>query len=172
MINPLQKISVPRFGINVEDMRNGTGFAKLKKTSIWHYLLIAAAVWLIDFVISEIIISGGLYTRSVWLVLVEILTVSFFLMIFKQTPQDAKERLKCSITNFITFIVLDFFAVYLLLESSNRDFFRFWGTWAIYLLVFVYPLVRLKKKSSSDIGSMSDTTPQENDLLTKDSYSL
>lgn len=146
---------------------------KVREASVFSDIKLPLIVWLIQFVISEIIISGGLYARSVWLVAVQVVTIiSFLLILEKGKPKTKKEKSRVAITNFAVFVILDLVVIYFGLESSNREFFNFYGTWIIYAIIAAYPFTNLKKDTVANIDMPKIGKSNQDDLLTKDSYSL
>jgi hypothetical protein len=146
---------------------------KVSKISVFREIKLPIIIWIINFIISEIIISGGLYARSVWLVAVQLVTiVVFFLVLEKSKPKTKKDKSRMAIENFAVFAILDLVVIYLGLESSNREFFNFYGTWIVYVVVAGYPFLNLKKDSAANIEIPKLSKSNQEELLTKDSYSL
>ncbi len=153
--------------VKIESLR------KVREAQIFTDIKLPLIVWLIQFIISEIVISGGLYARSVWLVAIQaVAIISFLLILEKGKPKTKKEKSRVAITNFAVFVILDLAVIYFGLESSNREFFNFYGTWIIYAIVAAYPFVNLKKDSVVNIDMVKIGKSNQDDLLTKDSYSL
>jgi hypothetical protein len=146
---------------------------KVRESTVFSDIKLAAIIWIINFIISEIIISGGLYARSVWLVAVQVVTVIVFLVVIeKKKPKSKEEKYRVAIANFAVFAILDLAVIYFGLESSNKEFYNFYGTWIIYAVVAIYPFLNLKKDSAANIELPKVGQSNQEDLLTKDSYSL
>lgn len=159
------KPNLPKFQIG--------SIKKVGEISVLKEIKLPIVIWIINFIVSEIIISGGLYARSIWLVAVQLVTIIvFFLILEKNKPKTKKDKSRMAIKNFAVFAILDLVVIYFGLESSNREFFNFYGTWAVYAFVAGYPFLNLKKDSAANIEMPKFSKSNQEELLTKDSYSL
>jgi membrane-associated HD superfamily phosphohydrolase len=100
------------------------------------------------FIISEILISGGKWERSVAVEIVSILTITsvYLLFTYNKPSSSYNEAIKRGFTNLVTFAILDFLAVNWLLDSNSGAIYKFWGTLTNYAVVLVFPYLLYKLK--------------------------
>ena len=126
---------------------------KLKK--VRPYLGIAKEgliVWLAVFIVSEVVISGGLYERGTYLGILALLVLLMANLIinFRQPSTIWSQAAWRGVIAAVTFALLDFLVINLALEGNSFITYKFWGTWAAYGLMILIPVaiwwVRGKKK--------------------------
>jgi low temperature requirement protein LtrA len=115
----------------------------IKKIGGW--ALEGAVIYFIAFFISEVLISGGLYERGLYFGLaynIIILAMIIFSQM-KRNTLDLRAQICRSISMVVTFAILDFLLVDLLLESFNQLIYKFWGTYVAYAIVLAGPVIYL-----------------------------
>jgi len=185
MFKPLANLKVPKVKLHLKrdaapknkgDEGGKFNLEKIKQISrnnFFGFVLVGFIAWLATFILSEILISGGLYARSPYLIMTQIVAVLCALKLLKMKPESTMvNRKKFALANLIVFLVCDYLVIFLLFESSNRAFFQFWGTWVLYGVVVIFPFINLKKREIQNLNIPSLKKSPEDDLLTKDNYSI
>lgn len=109
------------------------------------YKLDAIYIYLIIFVIAEIMISGGLYEKGLIFGLIN----AFFVLVlalawqYRGTVGSLKDQIIRGAVMMIVYAVLDFLLVDLLLERFNNVIYSYWGTYAAYGVVLLVPILYL-----------------------------
>lgn len=99
--------------------------------------------YLIFFVLNEVIISGGKYPYDIYTVVFNIIVILVILCVFrnKYCTADIITRVKQGLTYSVTFAVLDFLLVYLLLYKSNLSIYHSYSTYVYYGLLLIIPII-------------------------------
>jgi len=102
-----------------------------------------AVIFLVYFIISEILISGGLYANNIYLEIVTLIIVisltAFFLA--KKLPGDRISAIKRGFANLTSFAILDFLLSNLLLNDNSGSIYKYWGTLTTYAVILVLPFL-------------------------------
>lgn len=148
----MPKVSLPKSIID-SNMPKTNFIKNLKENEIFVASANAGLIWLANFVVSEMVISGGIYERSLYLVALNAIIVFTLIQYFpKKITNRAKDKLKLAVVYFITFVVLDYLLIFWLLESQKSNFFQFWGTWLVYAIVILALFTKGKKIKFSRIS--------------------
>jgi len=117
--------------------------AKLK--AIWPYLGIAKEgliVWLAVFIIAEVVISGGLYERGIYLGILSLLVLLIVNLIinFPRPSTAWPAAVWRGAIAAVTFALLDYLVVNLALQGNTFILYKFWASWAAYGLMIGVPV--------------------------------
>ncbi len=114
-------------------------------------------IWLIVFVISEIIISGGRYDQNYFLLAVNLIIILIISLYFsvKRPIKAIWEALLRGVVAVLAFAVLDFLVIDLFLLKNNLGIYKNWQTYVIYGLVLLIPII------ASRFGKKRFTSPEE-----------
>ena len=106
-------------------------------------------IWVIVFVINEVIISGGRHSQNYYLFSFNIFAL---LMLFgyaniRRASGQINEALKRAGVAVLVFAVLDFLIINLLLEKNNLSIYKAWQTYVAYAAIILTTLAisRFKK---------------------------
>lgn len=130
----LPSVSIPKVSVDKTVLKKIIG-----------YKLDAIYIYLIVFVLGEILISGGLYERG-WIFGV---VNSFFVLIlalawqYKRKLGTLKDQIIKALLMTIVYAALDFLLVDLLLEKFNNKIYTFWGTYVAYGIILLVPIFYL-----------------------------
>jgi len=123
-------------------------------------------IWLIVFVLGEILISGGRSERNIFLLILElivIVTALIYLNLKNQNQSIINQLVRGAIMAAV-FALLDFLVINLLLEGNLRTIYHFWPIYLMYGLLLVGPLIQdqitgfiLRRKSVSPLTNQSAT---------------
>jgi hypothetical protein len=106
-------------------------------------------IYLVYFIVSEIIISGGRFEKDIYLEIVELIIVlslsAYFLM--RKPPATDTDAVRRGFMNLVVFVLLDFLAINLLLDQNSGMVYKYWGTLANYALVLAMPYLFYQIKS-------------------------
>lgn len=123
-------------------------------------------IWVIVFVLGEILISGGRSEKNIFLLILELIVIvtSVIYVNSKNQTQPIITQLLRGVIMAVTFALLDFLIINLLLESNLKTIYHFWPTYLKYGLLLVGSLVQgqitgliLRKKSVSPLTNQSAT---------------
>jgi len=118
-----------------------------------------AIIYLVYFVITEILISGGRSQQNLYLEIVSLIIIISLSTYFaiRRFPQSDTEAIKEGFGNLLVFAFLDFLAVNLLLESNSGLLYQYWGTLANYgaILVVPYLIYQLRMRRTSTPETIS-----------------
>jgi apolipoprotein N-acyltransferase len=131
----IPSVKLPKINFSTEKIRSVEfkSVKKLPENEIFIAVCYAGLVWLVNYIFSEIVISGGIYERSPYLILLNaIIVFTLIQYIPRKSPGTTQKRIKMAIVYFITFIVLDYLLIFWLLEKQQLSYFQFWGTWVVY----------------------------------------
>ncbi len=106
----------------------------------------ALLIWIAVFLISEIAISGGRYEFNFYLTVIQLIIILTILIYFisrsKTKPKSFKDALFVGLSLAISFAVLDFLIINLLLEKNSLLIYKNWGTYAQYALLIIVPMAQ------------------------------
>ena len=126
----------------------------------------ALFIWIIVFIISEIAISGGRYEFNPYLTAVQLViilaTSVYFISRLKTKPKTLKDTLFVGLSLAVSFAILDFLVINLVLEKNTLAIYRHWGTYAQYILLILIPLVQLLLKKRPQ--ALTPPPPPENEI--------
>jgi len=128
------KAKLPRINIKSKFFRTMLG-----------YKLDALYIYLIVFVIAEIMISGGLYEKGLIFGLVNAFLVLVLALAwqYRRRLGSLKDQIIRGVVMMVVYAVLDFLLVNLLLERFNNVIYSYWGTYAAYAIVLLVPILYL-----------------------------
>jgi hypothetical protein len=101
-------------------------------------------VWLIVFVLGEILISGGRSEKNIFLLILElivIITSVIYINLKNRTQSIIVQLLRGGIITAV-FALLDFLIINLLLEGNLKTIYHFWPTYLKYGLLLIAPLIQ------------------------------
>ncbi len=118
-----------------------------------------AIIYLIYFIITEILISGGRSQQNIYLEIISLIIIislsTYFVM--RRFPQSDTGAIKEGFSNLLVFAILDFLAVNLMLESNSGILYQYWGTLTNYATILIIPYLiyrlRMRKSSTPEIIS-------------------
>lgn len=129
------------------EMKSSSGFIKkvwdFKVKNVLPFAKEGAIIWVVNFIISEILISGGRYEKNAYVgVLYLIFAVALILMFNLKKPVDNFiKTLYRGASALITYAILDYLVVAWLLEKNSFAMYRFWGLITTYAVVLVLPIL-------------------------------
>lgn len=106
-------------------------------------------IWLIIFIVDEIIISGGRHSQNYFLFTLNIIAILLlfgYASIRRTTPKFA-DALKRAEVAVLVYAVLDFLIINLLLEKNNLFIYKSWQTYVGYgaVALTILAISRFKK---------------------------
>lgn len=102
--------------------------------------------YLVFLILNEIIISGGKYPYDIYTVIFNIITILVILCVFRNKYYETNTiitRIKEGLRYSVTFAVLDFLIVYLLLYKSNPSLYGSYSTYVYYGLLLIVPIISI-----------------------------
>lgn len=127
--------------------------------NIFPFILNGVMMWFVVFVLAEVIISGGRYEKDLYL-FITLLIVTLAMLVCAWIKRKTDGVISSIVRGFATalpFALLDYLAVNLLLEKNSYSIYKFWGYYAIYGLILIFPITAFlieryvfKKLSSID----------------------
>jgi len=114
-----------------------------KKKKVLPYAKEGAIVWVINFIILEILISGGRYEQDTYIGVLSILFALTIMLFFslKKPVLGLIDNIYRGASAFLTYAIIDYFVVTWVLEKNNFRLYAFWGQIATYALILVTPIV-------------------------------
>jgi len=99
--------------------------------------------YLVFFILNEIMISGGKYSYNIYVVVFNVIVILVILWLFrnKYYKINITTRIKEGLIYSVTFALLDFLLVYLLLYRSNLSIYRSYSTYVYYGLLLIIPII-------------------------------
>lgn len=128
---------------NTSKRRLRLNATKFKK--VWPYLRIVKEgliVWLAVFIVSEVVISGGLYERGIYLGILSLLVLliaNLSINLRRLSPNWSAGLWRGGIAA-VTFALLDYLVINLALEGNSYIGYKFWATWVAYGLMILIPV--------------------------------
>ena len=121
----------------------GSAVQKLKSGGIASYISEGLTIWIINFVVIEILISGGRYEYNLYISIVSIV-IAFFITLFvnlKKPVSDIVNALSRGLSVAISYGIMDYLVVNLLLEKNSLMIYRSWGYLAVYGTILILPVL-------------------------------
>lgn len=121
-----------------------------------------AITWLVVFVLTEVLISGGQYEQNLFLGIISLLAILLLGIYynFDKKRGSWKLDLTMGIKTAIVYAILDVLVIGLLLNKTSFSYFGFWGTGGSYALLIATPVVMpilssliKKRKAKNQISS-------------------
>ncbi len=103
-------------------------------------------LYLIIFLLGEILISGGMSERNIYFIVTLIIALIASQVALKRNSAYSqwKTALTSSVTYLVIFAVFDYLLINLWLEKNNLEFYKFWPNYLIYLVLVATPFIRSK----------------------------
>lgn len=149
----------------IDKAKEKSFFAKYKP--IFNYKVEGAIIWLVYFIVSEILISGGRYERDTYTyvaAIIFVLTTIITILVRKKTT-DIKDAITRGVIWLVVVVVLDYLIVNWLLQGNQLVIFKSWGPLTVYGLTLVSPLAQV-------VINRYRKTRRESNLLTNPSPTL
>ena len=113
----------------------------------------AIIIWIIIFLLSEILISGGRHPFDPFLfgLNIAVIIVLFGYVNIKRPTKIILDALQRAGIAVVVYALLDFLIINLFLEKNNLAIYKTWQTYVIYAVIILIPLAlsRLGKKRFS-----------------------
>ena len=105
----------------------------------------ALVAYLIYFIFTEIVISGGRFERDLylWIVIFVLTVIVEGAFIMGQNIKSLKEAILAGVPFVVVFIALDYGIVNWLLEKNSLSIFKNWETITLYALALLIPTLKL-----------------------------
>jgi hypothetical protein len=139
MNEELVKDSQENFKEKIKSISTKPTVSYILKNAYWGLL-----IYLILFIIGQIVISGGKAERDPYFViLMVIFSIAAQIMIIKKEFYEGwKKTLIAAVTVTLVFAILDYLIVNLWLEKNNLVIFKYWPYYFIYLSTLATPFIR------------------------------
>ncbi|OQA53298.1 MAG: hypothetical protein BWY43_00069 [candidate division WS2 bacterium ADurb.Bin280] len=117
-----------------------------------NYILKGALIYLVYFLLLEIVVSGGRYERDPYLFALTLIFVIIteYLIIDKKAIKKFKTALFQGIYLFAVVVVLDFLIVNVLMLKNYLGVFSRWESIATYLIILLLPTALYFKNRKAD----------------------
>ncbi|MCX6809374.1 MAG: hypothetical protein NTZ65_01320 [Candidatus Berkelbacteria bacterium] len=123
----------------------------MKNPEVKKYLRIIGQgflIWIVVFVITEVVISGGRSERNLYLIILQAIAVTSLSAYLNRKYISATiiSTILRGIVLMLSFALLDYLIVNLWLEHNNLTIYRFWPSYINYVLILITPLVQTKMR--------------------------
>lgn len=102
-----------------------------------------AIFWVVSFIISEILISGGRYEKNAYVGILNLIFAVALILMFnlKKPVSNLIATVYRGGFALITYAILDYLVVAWLLEKNSFAMYRFWGLIATYATILALPAI-------------------------------
>jgi len=123
---------------SVDKLTSGSNF-KIITSSI----SFAVIVWVIITILETILISGGLYSKGAPFIIFEMIAIIVAIYFYSKKMKLGQKELVISVISMIvTYAILDFLLVNLLLQKNDLSIYKFWAYYLKFALVLAMPFIR------------------------------
>jgi len=136
------RIAVPHVPQKAKDIMSGATL-KIKGSGQLSNIIEGLEIWIVNFVLLEIIISGGRNEKNLYVFILSI-GIAFFIILFvnlKKKVDTLKTAIFRGVSAVIAYALMDYLVINLILEKNSYGIYRSWGYFATYATILLLPAI-------------------------------